>query len=193
MVKSRAHQHQSCWAACQPGSTLPTPFPAAALLGEVRAGGAAAMRFEASGEGEEAGQEAARKAEQDAELARMMQLIEERRRKFEADRAVSGSTQGFHRLRGRPVASSRAPETAAGKKAGCGLTLASRRSVIGLELASSCCQTCGTHICLNAFPCRHKRTWAVAAAAGPSPSTTMRSRQTRKQGREQGWGQGRDC
>lgn len=73
-------------ALAEPGTSI---GPAATLLGEVRAGGAAAMRFEAGGEEEQAGRQQAQQAQQDVELAKMLRLIEERRQKFEADRAVS--------------------------------------------------------------------------------------------------------
>ena len=76
-----------------PSPPLPPSHPAATLLGEVRAGGAAALKFEreASGEvGEEGGGAGAAGANPEMEAA-MVRLIQQRARKYEQDKAVSGA------------------------------------------------------------------------------------------------------
>jgi hypothetical protein len=64
----------------------PPPTQTATLLGEVRAGGAAAMKFDGGDGGGDGGPAS---AAQDAEMeAAMLRLIQERARKYEADKAV---------------------------------------------------------------------------------------------------------
>lgn len=122
------------------------------------------MRFESGSEGGGAGDPAEAKGEQAAELDKMMRLIEERRRKFEADRAV---------------------KRVAGEGDGEALSLCrimfAARPLVGVAFAESLIRLpcvvrrahCARH---GGPPCRRKRSWAEGAAAEPSLSTTMRSR-----------------